>query len=72
MNVLSIRLRENDITKLFGGPDQVGLGMYTHEPGTSEQTMQTADLLRATTGHLLSRLDPEANARGKLPFKHTV
>jgi len=56
------RLWENDFTKLFGGPDQVELGMYTPEPGTFKQAMQTADLLRVTTRHLLSRLDPEANA----------
>lgn len=55
---------KNDFAKLFIGQDQVGLGVHTSEPRTSQQAMQAAHLLRTATRHLLPGLDYETNARG--------
>lgn len=63
-------MRENNFTQLFVRPHQIGLGLHTSEPGTTEQTMQAAHLLCVTTRRLLSRLDSQANARG-IYLRHT-
>lgn len=63
-----VGMRQDDAAQLSGGTSQTGLGEHQTEQRTTQQTVETEDLLRSTAGHLLSRPLPPADFRGLFVF----
>jgi hypothetical protein len=62
------RLREDDATELPLGACAVGGRQHPPQQGTTQQAVETQDLLRVAAGHLLSRPDAQTDARGETPM----